>query len=136
MLHWLHGGLGALRVALVTRELPYYMIPNRNLMTACALEEEQQRTWIVTITEMMDEGPWMILRLPKIRQALIAHPEPFRWYTRRRTEMELQRLMIMNRLLLSMDENWVFDETDVTLQTLMRPMDEIVREVYYGRESC
>ncbi|KAH3869778.1 hypothetical protein DPMN_032949 [Dreissena polymorpha] len=77
LLHWLHEGLDALRVALITRELPYYKIPDRNLMAACGLDEEQQRIWISTITEMLNEGPRMILRLPKIRQALIAHPEPF-----------------------------------------------------------
>ncbi|XP_052265687.1 uncharacterized protein LOC127868115 [Dreissena polymorpha] len=130
MLHWLHEGLDALRVALVTRELPYYMIPNRNLMAACGLEEEQQRTWIATLTEMMDEGPRMILRLPKIRQVLIAHPEPFRWYTRRRTEIELLRLMIMNRMALCMDENGEVDETHVTLQTLHNRENMILREFY------
>ncbi|KAH3865254.1 hypothetical protein DPMN_028293 [Dreissena polymorpha] len=78
LLHWLHVALGALRVALNTRELPYYMIPDRNLMAASELDEEQQSLWISTIKEMINEGPRMILRLPKIRQALIAHPEPFR----------------------------------------------------------
>ncbi|KAH3865260.1 hypothetical protein DPMN_028299 [Dreissena polymorpha] len=42
-------------------------------MAASGLEEEQQRTWISTITEMIDEGPKMILRLPKIRQAILNH---------------------------------------------------------------
>ncbi|KAH3869781.1 hypothetical protein DPMN_032952 [Dreissena polymorpha] len=111
-------------------KLPYYMIPNRNLMAACGLEEEQQRTWIATLTEMMDEGPRMILRLPKIRQVLIAHPEPFRWYTRRRTEIELLRLMIMNRMALCMDENGEVDETHVTLQTLHNRENMILREFY------
>ncbi|KAH3885748.1 hypothetical protein DPMN_009745 [Dreissena polymorpha] len=64
MLYWLHEGLSALRVALFTRELPYYMIPDRNIMAASGLEEEQQSTWISTITEMMNKGAKMILRHP------------------------------------------------------------------------
>ncbi|KAH3875677.1 hypothetical protein DPMN_038951 [Dreissena polymorpha] len=129
LLHWLHEGLDALRFALVTRELPYYMIPDRNLMAACELEEAQQRTWISTISEMMNEGPRMILRLSKIRQALIGHPEPFRWYNTRRMGLELLHLIEMNRLVVCTDENWVCDETDVILQALDRRKKEIVREV-------
>ncbi|XP_052267560.1 uncharacterized protein LOC127869223 [Dreissena polymorpha] len=130
LLHWLHEGLDALRFALVTRELPYYMIPDRNLMAACELEEAQQRTWISTISEMMNEGPRMILRLSKIRQALIVHPEPFRWYNTRRMELELLTLIDLNRRAVCMDENWVTDETDVILQALERRQNEIVGEVF------
>ncbi|XP_052223316.1 uncharacterized protein LOC127839152 isoform X1 [Dreissena polymorpha] len=124
MFHWLHEGLYALRVALDTKELPYYMIPGRNLMAACALDHEQKRSWIATIDEMIAEGPRMILRLPKIRQAIIAHPEPLRWYSGRRIEMEMLELIYMNRRALGMDE-----ETDVIMQAINSRQVEILREV-------
>ncbi|KAH3875575.1 hypothetical protein DPMN_038844 [Dreissena polymorpha] len=55
-------------------------------MPACRLEEEQQREWVSVITEMLNEGPRMVLRLSKIRRPLVAHPEPFQWYSSRRKE--------------------------------------------------
>ncbi|KAH3792679.1 hypothetical protein DPMN_146178 [Dreissena polymorpha] len=98
-------------------------------MAACGLGEEQKRIWISTISEMMNEGPRMILRLPKIRQVLVAHPEPFRWYSRRRMELEMLELKRHNRFLLCMDKNYVVDETDVMLQAITKRMDDIVTEV-------
>ncbi|XP_052224511.1 uncharacterized protein LOC127840107 isoform X2 [Dreissena polymorpha] len=124
LFHWLHEGLYALRVAIDTKELPYYMIPERNLMAACALEHEQKLSWIATIDEMMTEGPRLILRLPKIRQAIIAHPEPLRWYSERKIELEMLQLICMNRLTLGMDF-----ETDVIMQALLRRRFEILMEV-------
>ncbi|XP_052268873.1 uncharacterized protein LOC127870285 [Dreissena polymorpha] len=127
LLHWLHVALDALRVALDTRELPNYMIPDRNLMAASELDGEQQSSWISTITEMINEGPRMILRLPKIRQALIAHPEPFRWYIRRILELELLMLMNNNRMILCGDESGKVDETDAILQALFRVQEVCLR---------
>ncbi|KAH3865493.1 hypothetical protein DPMN_028532 [Dreissena polymorpha] len=129
LLHWLLEGLNALRVALVTRELPYYMIPDRNLMAASGLEEEQRCTWISTISEMLNEGPRMILRLPKIRQGIVAHPEPFRWYNGKRIEFEMLLLMGLMRAFL-MDENLVPDQSDVTMLAIKRRSDEIAAVVY------
>ncbi|XP_052249597.1 uncharacterized protein LOC127857224 [Dreissena polymorpha] len=102
---------------------------NRNLMAACGLEQEQKNTWISTITEMMDEGPRMILRLPKIRQAIIAHPEPFRWYSRKRMELELWWLMFKKSEALCRDENMMLDRTDDILHAIKRRIDEICYEV-------
>ncbi|XP_052221710.1 uncharacterized protein LOC127838171 [Dreissena polymorpha] len=124
LFHWLHEGLYALRVAIDTKELPYYMIPERNLMAACALEHEQKLSWIATIDEMMKEGHRIILRLPKIRQALIAHPEPLRWYSERKIELELLELILTNRFFLGMDV-----ERDAIIQALGRRQLEISREV-------
>ncbi|KAH3865190.1 hypothetical protein DPMN_028229 [Dreissena polymorpha] len=129
ILQWLHEALDALRVALITLELPYYMIPERNLIATSGLDEEQQRTWISTITDMLNEGPKMILRLPKIRKSLIAHPEPFRWYSGRRIELELLWIMRMNRVAICMDENGEVDFTDAILQALCRRIDEITTDV-------
>ncbi|KAH3793810.1 hypothetical protein DPMN_147332 [Dreissena polymorpha] len=124
LFHWLHEGLYALRVAINTKELPYYMIPGRNLMAACALDHEQKRSWIATINDMITEGPRSILRLPKIRQAIIAHPEPLRWYSGRKIEMEMLVLIYNSRNDLGMDE-----DTDVIMQAIGKRPQEILREV-------
>ncbi|XP_052259370.1 uncharacterized protein LOC127863769 isoform X1 [Dreissena polymorpha] len=129
ILQWLHEALDALRVALITLELPYYMIPERNLMATSGLDVEQQRTWISTITDMLNEGPRVILRLPKIRQCIVAHPEPLRWYSGRRIELELLMLMRMNRDLICTDENGEVDFTDAIWQALVRRMQEVVTDV-------
>ncbi|KAH3689965.1 hypothetical protein DPMN_191119 [Dreissena polymorpha] len=126
---WLHEALDALRVALITLELPYYMIPERNLMATSGLDEEQQRTWISTITDMLNEGPRVILRLPKIRQCIVAHPEPFRWYNGRRIELELLWLMRLNRLVICKDENGEIDYTDAIMQALKRRTNEVLTDV-------
>ncbi|KAH3819537.1 hypothetical protein DPMN_121275 [Dreissena polymorpha] len=73
---------------------------------------------------MMDEGPIIILRLPKIQQAIIAHPEPLRWYSSRKIEMEILELILMNRVTLGMDR-----QTDVILQESMKRQEEICLEV-------
>ncbi|KAH3865426.1 hypothetical protein DPMN_028465 [Dreissena polymorpha] len=129
ILQWLHEALDALRVALITLELPYYMIPERNLMATSGLDEEQQRTWISTITDMLNEGPRVILRLPKIRQCIVAHPEPLRWHSGRRIELELLSLMRMIRLAICIDENDEIDHTDAILQALQRRIDEVITDV-------
>ncbi|XP_052259553.1 uncharacterized protein LOC127863909 [Dreissena polymorpha] len=129
ILQWLHEALDALRVALVTLELPYYMIPERNLMATSGLDEEQQRTWISTITDMLHEGPRVILRLPKIRQCIVAHPEPFRWYSGRRIELELLGLVRMNRAVICRDENEEIDYTDAIMQALIRRENEVITDV-------
>ncbi|KAH3694496.1 hypothetical protein DPMN_081936 [Dreissena polymorpha] len=39
---WLHDGLRELKTAIVTKQLSYYMIPERNLMAASGLQDKQQ----------------------------------------------------------------------------------------------
>ncbi|KAH3708741.1 uncharacterized protein LOC127857023 isoform X2 [Dreissena polymorpha] len=129
LFHWLHKGLHALRVAIDTKELPYYLIPGRNLMAACALDHEQKRSWIATIDEMMTEGPRMVLRLPKIRQAIIAHPEPLRWYSGRRIETEMLTLIRINRIRINRMNLDMDEDTDVIIQALFRRQKEILWEV-------
>ncbi|KAH3874570.1 uncharacterized protein LOC127869249 [Dreissena polymorpha] len=97
LFHWLHEGLDLLRTALSLRELPYYMIPERNLMAERELDDEQQRVFVSSITDMMEEGPHMLLRLNKIRQAIICHPEPLLWFSKMRTELEILRLESFRR---------------------------------------
>ncbi|KAH3865510.1 hypothetical protein DPMN_028549 [Dreissena polymorpha] len=131
LLYWFLEGLNALRVALVTRELPYYMIPDRNLMAASGLEEEQQRTWISTITEMINEGPRVILRLPKIRQGIVAHPDKlFRLYCGTKIELEMLILKRVKREGCCTDENFVVDESDVTLLAIERRIQTIMKAVH------
>ncbi|KAH3869104.1 hypothetical protein DPMN_032263 [Dreissena polymorpha] len=89
LFYWIRESLLELRTALSKKHLQYYMIPDRNLMAANGLTDEQGRLWIATITDMIHEGPNMILRLPMIRQAIISHPEPLLWYNRTRIELEI-----------------------------------------------
>ncbi|KAH3812158.1 hypothetical protein DPMN_140582 [Dreissena polymorpha] len=134
LIKWLHEGLNALKAAIVTKELPYFMIPERNLMAESDLKYEQQCRWILTLTEMLNEGPRMILRLPKIRRSIVAHPEPFRWYSKMRMELEMVGLRYETRRTLCTyhrpDEKWVVNYSDVILQELQIRTDEIVIEVF------
>ncbi|KAH3713068.1 hypothetical protein DPMN_072835 [Dreissena polymorpha] len=91
---WLRQSLQELRTALSTKTLPYYMIPDRDLMAASALTDAQGKTWIATLTDMIDDSANIIRRLPKIRQAIIAHPMPLLWYNTRKTELELLYLEV------------------------------------------
>ncbi|KAH3875756.1 hypothetical protein DPMN_039032 [Dreissena polymorpha] len=93
---WMHESLQELRTALSEKQLPYYMIPKRNLMAATGVTDTQNRRWIATLTDMLDEGPAIIRRLPQIRQAIISHPDPFLWYNARRIEMEILLLEFIN----------------------------------------
>ncbi|KAH3740093.1 hypothetical protein DPMN_046788 [Dreissena polymorpha] len=94
-----------LRQAENNPQLPYYMIPERNLMEERNLEDEQQRVLVKSITDMMDEGPRMILRVKKIRQAVVCHPEPLLWYSKMRTELEMLVLKSKKMAVRCRDEN-------------------------------
>ncbi|KAH3850332.1 hypothetical protein DPMN_092741 [Dreissena polymorpha] len=125
LIHWLHDALGTLRTVIASTQLPYYMIPERNLMADCGLHDEQQHKWVTDVTAMIEEGPRAILRLPKIRQAIICHPEPLLWFSRRRMELEMLQLELTKNCLVNYGE---CDDTDIILQ-IVRRMNEIVREV-------
>ncbi|KAH3850412.1 hypothetical protein DPMN_092823 [Dreissena polymorpha] len=108
LIYWLHDALGTLRTVISSTQMPYYMIPERNLMADCGLQDAQQQNWVAVITDMMEEGPRVILRLSKIRQAVICHKEPLFWFSRRRIEVELLRLERMSRSLQCTDENGIY----------------------------
>ncbi|KAH3734231.1 hypothetical protein DPMN_040670 [Dreissena polymorpha] len=93
LIFWLHDALGTLKTVISSRQLPYYMIPERNLMEECGLQEEQQHKWVADITDMIGEGPKVILRLPKMRQAIICHPDPMPWILERRKGLIGQRML-------------------------------------------
>ncbi|KAH3875185.1 uncharacterized protein LOC127869366 [Dreissena polymorpha] len=129
--YWLREGLEKLRTAILKIELPYYMIPERNLMAACGLDEGQKCTWVNTITDMMNEGSNTLLRLPRIRKAIISHPEPLMWYNKKRVEMELLHLKLWNRLEQCKDENGgVVNRSDPMLQAILSRIVELRKEVH------
>ncbi|KAH3868831.1 hypothetical protein DPMN_031985 [Dreissena polymorpha] len=98
LFYCLHKAMISLKAAIDTLQLKYYMIPERNLMAGCEISDEQRQTWIATIAEMIDEGPRVLLRLPKIRRAIIAHPEPLQWFNKMRTMHEMVTLISLIRI--------------------------------------
>ncbi|XP_052232348.1 uncharacterized protein LOC127845462 isoform X1 [Dreissena polymorpha] len=129
LFHWLCEGLKELRTALSTTKLSYYMIPERNLMDSCGMNEKQQRTWVAIINELMNEGPLLVLKLPKIRQAIVSHPVSLFWYGQRRFELELLMLKCMNRLEQCKAADGISNTSDSMLNSILTRIDQIVREV-------
>ncbi|KAH3784002.1 hypothetical protein DPMN_161952 [Dreissena polymorpha] len=127
LLHWLHKGLEELRTAIATKNLAYFMIPERNLMSASGLENKQQRLWVDTLTAMMDEGPMVILRFQKIRQAILSYPEPLLWYSKIRTELEMVWFAILKCSATLFELKPL---TDSTLDELMSRQSEIIEEIH------
>ncbi|KAH3874509.1 hypothetical protein DPMN_037754 [Dreissena polymorpha] len=84
------------------------------------MEECQKRSWVQIITDMIEEGPTVLLRLPKIRKAIIAHPEPLMWYSKKRVEIELLYLKFMNRRTYCTDEKGVVNESDTILHAIKK----------------
>ncbi|KAH3875759.1 hypothetical protein DPMN_039035 [Dreissena polymorpha] len=129
LFYWLRKGLEQLRTAILKIHLPYYMIPERNLMEACGLDAEQKRTWAKTITDMMDEGPKILLRLPKIRKAIISYPEPLIWYIKRKLDLELLQMKCWIRCMQCMGENRVVNTSDSVLTLITGRQIETLNEV-------
>ncbi|XP_052268035.1 uncharacterized protein LOC127869467 [Dreissena polymorpha] len=130
LFYWLREGLGQLRTAILNILMPYYMIPERNLMAACGLNEEQKSTWVKSITDMISEGQKILFRLPRIRKAIISHPEPLLWYNKKRLELELLELYSMKtQLQQGRDENRKRNESDRILQEITRRITNISGEV-------
>ncbi|KAH3788688.1 uncharacterized protein LOC127842251 isoform X1 [Dreissena polymorpha] len=129
LFHFLFEGLDRLRTALSDKQLPYYMIPERNLMAERELDVEQQGMWVRSITDMINEGPRIIMKLEKIGHAIECHPEPLLWYSRMRTELEMLYLESNNRLLRTSDNNGQVDENDPIVKAIDKRISEIFREV-------
>ncbi|KAH3733079.1 hypothetical protein DPMN_039503 [Dreissena polymorpha] len=128
-LYWLHDGLSDLKTAIVTQQLAYYMIPERNLMAASGLQDKQQSKWVADITDMMAEGPNVILRLPKIRQAIVASPEPMLWFSKTRMELEMLFLEELNRHVKCIYGNGEVNKHGAILHAIARRKEELLMEV-------
>ncbi|KAH3724030.1 hypothetical protein DPMN_049832 [Dreissena polymorpha] len=107
-----------LRTAIATQNLAYYMIPERNLMSACGLESEQQRAWVETLTDMLNEGPMVILRFKKIMQAFNSHIEQLIWYSKIRTECEMLLFVFIHESLQCWQSKILEKEGDIDWETL------------------
>ncbi|KAH3874644.1 hypothetical protein DPMN_037895 [Dreissena polymorpha] len=99
------------------------MKPERNLMAACGLEDETQCVCIATLTDMMDEGPKVILRLQEIRRGVIIHPEPLTWYRQKQIEFEMLNLFTFNAVLNGLD-NYVLDQVYNRITKIVRDVCE------------
>ncbi|KAH3697309.1 hypothetical protein DPMN_084807 [Dreissena polymorpha] len=104
------------------------MIPERHLMEACGLEDALQSKWVADITDMMEEGPRVILRLEKIRKAIVASPEPMMWFSSKRMEQEMLYLEVYNRMSQCENENKVTD-SDFIMKALYRRLKVVCTEV-------
>ncbi|KAH3705618.1 hypothetical protein DPMN_080695 [Dreissena polymorpha] len=129
LLHWLHDGLRELRTAIAKKHMPYYMIPERNLMEACGINNKLHRKWVADITDMLEEGPGVILRLEKIRKAIVGSPEPMLWYSKKRMELEMLSLEAFKRLAECRYENEMFDNSDFVLNAIRFRRIEVLIEV-------
>ena len=118
LLYWLHDGLKKLRTAIEKKRLCYYMIPERNLMEACGMHDYQQHKWVADITDMLEEGPNVILRLEKIRKAIVASPEPMMWFSKKRMELEMLELEYRIRRAEIKEKNGEVDYSDSILEKI------------------
>ncbi|KAH3868835.1 hypothetical protein DPMN_031989 [Dreissena polymorpha] len=103
------------------------MIPERNLSEACGMRKDQQLTWIATITDMIDEGPRILLRLPKMREAIIAHSEPLFRFSVVKTELELLILYMIRISHCRIDS--VSAEPDCMMQAILTRFASTARSV-------
>ncbi|KAH3741943.1 hypothetical protein DPMN_048673 [Dreissena polymorpha] len=105
------------------------MVPERNVLADSGLRDKQQSKWVADITDMMAEGPMAIMRLPKIRQAVVASPEPMLWFSKIRIKLEILYLELWNRCTKCSSENRVVDDYNDILQEIERRMGGLMVEV-------
>ncbi|KAH3705541.1 hypothetical protein DPMN_080618 [Dreissena polymorpha] len=129
LLHWLHDGLRELRTAIAKKHMPYYMIPERNLMEACDINNKLHRKWVADITDMLEEGPGVVLRLEKIRKAIVGSPEPMLWYSKKRMELEMLCLETLKRIAKCRCENALLYNSDFVLKSIRFRRKELLIEV-------
>ncbi|KAH3693190.1 hypothetical protein DPMN_192592 [Dreissena polymorpha] len=78
---------------------------------------------------MMDAGPRVILRLRKIRKAIIASPEPMLWFSKTMMELEMVHQAWMNLRAECTAYKAVVDTSDFILEALDRRRLEILIEL-------
>lgn len=91
--------------------LPYYMIPERNLL-AGKFKISEKRKLSSLISQLLSEGPCLIQRCPKIRDALYViygKPELLSAYSMRRNELEILKLCHM---ILALSKQYGADTSD------------------------
>ncbi|KAH3850382.1 hypothetical protein DPMN_092793 [Dreissena polymorpha] len=104
------------------------MIPERNLMHTCGIEDVLQRKWVSDITDMLEEGPGVILRLPKIRKAIVASPEPMLWLSKKKMEIEMLQLEEFVRSAHCLHDNREAD-SDFMLNAIRKRIKDVYGEV-------
>ncbi|KAH3733809.1 hypothetical protein DPMN_040244 [Dreissena polymorpha] len=127
--HWLHDGLRELSTAIVKKHLPYYMIPERNLLEACGMNDVLQRKWVAGITDMLEDFPRVVLRLPKIRKAIVGSPEPMLWFSSGRMELEMLNLEWFIRKQECLFKTRDINYSDFTVQAIERRIAQIITEM-------
>ncbi|KAH3705532.1 hypothetical protein DPMN_080609 [Dreissena polymorpha] len=105
------------------------MIPERNLMEACDINNKLHRKWVADITDMLEEGPGVVLRLEKIRKAIVGSPEPMLWYSKKRMELEMLYLESLKRTAEFRDVNDMLNNSDFVLNSIRFRLEEILIEV-------
>jgi hypothetical protein len=68
------------------------MIPDRKLMEAWGLGDALLHTWVANITDMLKEGPRVVLKLEKIRKAAVVFPEPMLLFSKNRIVLWMLKL--------------------------------------------
>ncbi|KAH3792579.1 uncharacterized protein LOC127838301 [Dreissena polymorpha] len=126
--HWLHDGLRELRTVIEKKSLRYYMIPERNLMANCGLDVAQQRKWVADITDMLEEGPRVILRLVKIRRAIIASPQQMLRFSETRMWLDFLQLESLIRMK-QCDNEKLRRDSDYILNAIKRRRNDILIDV-------
>ncbi|KAH3718661.1 hypothetical protein DPMN_061467 [Dreissena polymorpha] len=92
LMHVLQIALKFLQTALVDNNLPYYMIPERNLLVGRTTEKEWTGL-ISKIEELITEDERIINRLPKLREAMKTFPlDELEQTGKRRDKLELLEL--------------------------------------------
>ncbi|KAH3705551.1 hypothetical protein DPMN_080628 [Dreissena polymorpha] len=78
---------------------------------------------------MLEEGPGVILRLEKIRKAIVGSPEPMLWYSKKRMELEMLCLETMKRQAECRYENEMLNNSNFVLNSIRFRRREILIEV-------
>ncbi|XP_052819428.1 uncharacterized protein LOC128245342 [Mya arenaria] len=76
-----------LKDAIHANYLPYYMVPSRNLLTGRMIPDQQQQL-IAKLDELIQEGPLVIMRCPKVLTALNMSPTELARKGRWRNKLE------------------------------------------------
>ncbi|KAH3733599.1 hypothetical protein DPMN_040030 [Dreissena polymorpha] len=74
---------------------------------------------------MLEDGSRVILRLKRIRKAIVASPEPMMWFSKRRIELEMLLMECVN----ISDENGEVDYSFIIVNAMKSRLKDILREL-------